>query len=155
MILLSLNGGEFECNPTLLLLKHRLPLLCFTAVSAHLHLNDIHSSCIHWQEKCWDTCSPLPLFLSIPITQTTHSFKLNYIQITSQSSCLSSSLCVQQYWAEWLEEAYLPSALDFISVVWSDLVCGLLLLCFMCVSINALILLKVPLAQIKRTRLTD
>lgn len=76
-------------------------------------------------------------------------------------------------WCHWAakasNEGYLPSGLDFITVVWSDLgrclppvsgwprmfVSSVCVCVCLCVLINALILLTVPLAQIEQAWLTD
>lgn len=121
------RGRRLYCYPWMdenlnatrpLLLKHRLTLSlslwCLTAVSPHLHLNYIHSSCIYWQEKCGaTTADTLSSSLSIHRYRTKHSF-IKPFQIISEGW---HDLGV----TEWLDEGYLPSALDFITVVWSDL----------------------------------
>lgn len=162
-----------------LLLKHRLTLSlslwCLTAESPHY----IHSSCIYWQEKCgattpYTTLHCFPLFLSIAIALTTHLFKLNSIQINLESSWSWNDLILSLPMSLYpslslrcnsgvIDEGYLPSGLDFITVVWSDLgrclplVSGwaAMFVSYVCVSINALILLTVLLAQIERAWLTD
>lgn len=110
-------GENFNATQPLLL-KHRLTLSlslwCLTAVSHHLHLNYIHSRCIRWQGKCWaaTVCIPLhpfPLFPSISISLTVHSFKISSVQIGSKTfewSWSHSFCCSLQsnsgvtYWGE-------------------------------------------------------